>query len=473
MVSPEEVNVTFDDVKGVDEAKEELKDIVEFLRDPVKYKALGAKLPKGVLLVGSPGIGKTLLARAVAGEADVPFFRASGSEFDELFVGTGAKRVRQLFNAAKAHAPCLIFIDEIDSVGAKRSSSQIHPYANQTINQLLTEMDGFVQNEGVIVIGATNRRDNLDPALLRPGRFDVEVRVFPPVYKGRCEILQHYLDNIKVSPDVDIDRLARLTTGCSGADLENIVNQAALQAAKEDCREVGMIHLEYARDKILMGPQCKTNVPDKLTNKITAFHEAGHTVVANFTKDSRPVHKVTIIRRGPALGVTHLVADKDDYNLTRSQLLAQMDVAMGGRVAEEIIFGKDKVTTGASSDFDAATNIATAMVKKYGMSEIVGVRVFSDRGPDTSVSTNEMVDAEIKLLLSESYERARSILLKHAKEHKNLAEALIEHETLDGKEVETILKGKPLNKVKVTRSKGPKSALGDADSSDSTVPAVM
>jgi len=453
-VNPEEIAVTFDDVKGVDEAKQELSDIVDYLRNPDKFKALGAKLPKGVLLVGPPGIGKSLLARAVAGEAGVPFFHASGSEFDEVFVGTGAKRVRQLFDAAKARAPCIVFIDEIDTVGAKRTSSQIHPYANQTINQLLSEMDGFQQNEGVIVLGATNRRDNLDKALLRPGRFDVEVRVFPPDLKGRRDILNHYLGKVKIDSSVDVDKIARGTTGCTGADLENMVNQAALKAAMDEGPAVNMGHMEHARDKVLMGPAKKTRIPDEETNLITAYHEAGHTLVAYFTRDATPLNKVTIIPRGMSLGHTSFVPDKEEYNTTRAQLLARMDVAMGGRVAEEMIYGIEKITTGASSDFQAATTIATAMVKRWGMSEKVGVRVFHDEDVDTGLSflklnevgplTTDVVDTEIRRLLQESYERARVILKTHHAEHRSLAMALIKHETLDYEDIKAIVEGKPL-----------------------------
>lgn len=303
-VYPEEIDVTFEDVKGVDEAKQELQEIVEFLRNPEKFSALGGKLPKGVLLVGPPGTGKTLLARAVAGEANVPFFHAAGPEFDEILVGQGARRVRDLFSRAKSRAPCVIFIDEIDSVGAKRSNSLLHPYANQTINQLLTEMDGFRQNEGVIVLGATNRRDDLDKALLRPGRFDVEITVSIPDLNGRKEILGLYLGKVKLAKDIDIEVLARGTTGFTGADLENMVNQAALRAAIDQAAAVSMAYLENARDKVLMGPERKSRIPDEEANLITAYHEAGHALVAHYTKYSHPLHKVTIIPRGPSLGHT-------------------------------------------------------------------------------------------------------------------------------------------------------------------------
>ncbi|XP_050404814.1 ATP-dependent zinc metalloprotease YME1L [Patella vulgata] len=455
-INPEEIMVTFDDVKGADEAKQELKDVVEFLRDPEKFTVLGAKLPKGVLLVGPPGIGKTLLARAVAGEAQVKFFRASGSEFDEVFVGTGAKRVRQLFKAAKLSAPCVIFIDEIDSVGAKRTSSQIHPYANQTINQLLSEMDGFTQNEGVIVLGATNKRDNLDKALLRAGRFDVEVRVFPPDLKGRKDILEHYMKKVIVDKTVDIEMLAKGTTGFTGADLENMVNQAALKAAIDGSPTVSMNHMEYSRDKVLMGPEKKTKIPDEATNWSTAYHEAGHTLVAYYTKEATPLHKVTIIPRGMALGYTAFIDDKEVYNRTKAQLLAQMDVAMGGRVAEELIYGADQVTTGASGDFQGATRIAAAMVKQFGMSDKVGTRVFEDNGGDGGFATikvnevsqgvQDLVDNEIRRLLQESYERATALLKSHSAEHKALAKALMTYETLDKDDIKAVVEGKNLNK---------------------------
>lgn len=344
-VDPEEINVTFNDVKGCDEAKQELHEVVEFLKNPEKFSTLGGKLPKGVLLVGPPGTGKTLLARAVAGEAGVPFFHAAGPEFDEVLVGQGARRVRDLFKSAKERAPCVIFIDEIDSVGAKRTNSVLHPYANQTINQLLSEMDGFHQNEGVIVLGATNRRDDLDPALLRPGRFDVQVVVPVPDFSGRKEIISMYLDKI-LHKDIDIPMLARGTTGFTGADLENMINQAALRAAIDGAEVVTMKHLENARDKVLMGPERKARLPDEEANQITAYHEAGHAVVGYYTQESHPLHKVTIMPRGPSLGHTAYLPKKERYHVTKQQLLAMMDTAMGGRAAEELIFGAEKVTSG-------------------------------------------------------------------------------------------------------------------------------
>lgn len=446
-VDPEEIHVTFEDVKGADEAKQELKDVVEFLKNPEKFSALGGKLPKGVLLVGPPGTGKTLLARAVAGEAGVPFFHAAGPEFDEILVGQGARRVRDLFKAAKDRAPCVIFIDEIDSVGAKRTNSVLHPYANQTINQLLSEMDGFHQNEGVIVLGATNRRDDLDKALLRPGRFDVEVNVPTPDYIGRKEILDLYLGKV-LSKDIDVEILARGTTGFTGADLENMVNQAALRAAIDGADSVTMKYLENARDKVLMGPERKTRIPDEEANMITAYHEGGHAIVAYFTKDSHPLHKVTIIPRGPSLGHTAYIPEKERYHVTKSQLLAMMDTMMGGRAAEELVFGPDKITSGASSDLKQATAIAIHMVKDWGMSEKVGLRTHDGNNSgivvvnELSPSTNDQIDSEIKRIMTESYERAKNILKTHQREHKMLAEALLKYETLDAEDIKSIMTGK-------------------------------
>ena len=383
----------------------------------------------------------------MAGEAGVPFFHAAGPEFDEILVGQGARRVRDLFKAAKERAPCVVFIDEIDSVGAKRTNSLLHPYANQTINQLLSEMDGFHQNDGVIVLGATNRRDDLDQALLRPGRFDVEVTVPAPDYTGRLEILGLYLGKI-MAKEIDVELLARGTTGFTGADLENMVNQAALRAAIDGADCVSMKYLESARDKVLMGPERKSRIPDEEANTITAYHESGHAIVAYFTKDSHPLHKVTIIPRGPSLGHTAYIPEKERYHVTKSQLLAMMDTMMGGRAAEELIFGPDKITSGASSDLKQATQIASHMVKDWGMSEKIGLRTLPENtkaffyeplGP----STNELVDFEIKRILNESFDRARTILKAHAKEHRALAEALLKYETLDADDIKAIMSDKP------------------------------
>ncbi|KAG7336119.1 hypothetical protein KOW79_000812 [Hemibagrus wyckioides] len=437
-------NVTFEHVKGVEEAKSELQDIVEFLRNPQKFTALGGKLPKGVLLVGPPGTGKTLLARAVAGEADVPFYYASGSEFDEMFVGVGASRIRNLFKEAKANAPCVIFIDELDSVGGKRIESPMHPYSRQTINQLLAEMDGFKPNEGVIVIGATNFAEALDNALVRPGRFDMQVTVPRPDVKGRTEILNWYLKKIKVDPDVDAEIIARGTVGFSGAELENLVNQAALKAAVDGKEMVTLKELEFAKDKILMGPERRSAEIDKKNKTITAYHESGHAIVAYYTKDAMPINKATIMPRGPTLGHVSMLPENDRWSETRAQLLAQMDVSMGGRVAEELIFGDENITTGASSDFDGATNIAKMMVTRFGMSDKLGVMTYSDLSKH-SPETQAAVDQEVRMLLQDSYERAKKLLKTYSKEHKKLADALLAYETLDAKEIQMVLEGKSLD----------------------------
>uniref|UniRef100_A0A8C8DVN7 ATP-dependent zinc metalloprotease YME1L1 n=1 Tax=Oryzias sinensis TaxID=183150 RepID=A0A8C8DVN7_9TELE len=428
-------------VKGVEEAKNELLEVVDFLKNPQKFTALGGKLPKGVLLVGPPGTGKTLLARAVAGEADVPFYYASGSEFDEMFVGVGASRIRNLFREAKANAPCVIFIDELDSVGGKRIESPMHPYSRQTINQLLAEMDGFKTNEGVIIIGATNFPEALDNALIRPGRFDMQVTVPKPDVRGRTEILNWYLKKIKVDPGANI--IARGTVGFSGADLENLVNQAALKAAVDGKDMVTMKELEFAKDKILMGPERRSAEIDEKNKIITAYHESGHAIVAYYTKDAMPINKATIMPRGPSLGHVSMLPENDRWSETRSQLLAQMDVSMGGRVAEEMIFGHENITTGASSDFDSATKIAKMMVTRFGMCEKLGVMTYTDM-TEQSPETQAAVEQEVRILLKESYDRAKTLLKTHTKEHKNLADALLMYETLDAKEIQLILEGKAL-----------------------------
>uniref|UniRef100_A0A8C3TLM8 ATP-dependent zinc metalloprotease YME1L1 n=1 Tax=Catharus ustulatus TaxID=91951 RepID=A0A8C3TLM8_CATUS len=436
-------NVTFEHVKGVEEAKQELQEVVEFLKNPHKFTVLGGKLPKGILLVGPPGTGKTLLARAVAGEADVPFYYASGSEFDEMFVGVGASRIRSLFREAKANAPCVIFIDELDSVGGKRIESPMHPYSRQTINQLLAEMDGFKPNEGVVIIGATNFPEALDNALIRPGRFDMQVTVPKPDVRGRTEILKWYLNKIKYDPSVDPEIIARGTVGFSGAELENLVNQAALKAAVDGKDMVTMKELEFSKDKILMGPERRSVEIDEKNKTITAYHESGHAIIAYYTKDAMPINKATIMTRGTTLGHVSLLPENDRWSETRSQLLAQMDVCMGGRVAEELIFGSDHITTGASSDFDNATKIAKLMVTRFGMSEKLGVMTYSDPGK-VSPETQSAIEQEVRTLLRDSYERAKNILKTHAKEHKNLAEALLKYETLDAKEIQIVLEGKKL-----------------------------
>ncbi|XP_078136284.1 ATP-dependent zinc metalloprotease YME1L1-like isoform X2 [Sander vitreus] len=437
-------NVTFEHVKGAEEAKNELQDVVDFLKNPAKFTVLGGKLPKGILLVGPPGTGKTLLARAVAGEADVPFYYASGSEFDEMFVGVGASRVRNLFKEAKANAPCVIFIDELDSVGGKRIESPMHPYSRQTINQLLAEMDGFKPNEGVIVIGATNFAEALDTALVRPGRFDMQVTVPRPDVKGRTEILNWYLSKIKMDPAVEAEIIARGTVGFTGAELENLVNQAALKAAMDEKEMVTMKDLEFAKDKILMGPERKSVDIDKKNKTITAYHESGHAIVAYYTKDAMPINKATIMPRGPTLGHVSMLPENDRWSETRAQLLAQMDVSMGGRVAEELIFGDDNITTGASSDFDGATKIAKMMVTRFGMSDKLGVMTYGDvtkQSPETQAA----IEQEVRALLKDSYERAKNILKTYNKEHKKLADALLAYETLNAKEIQMVLEGKSLD----------------------------
>ncbi|KAI1902245.1 hypothetical protein AGOR_G00042720 [Albula goreensis] len=437
-------NVTFEHVKGVEEAKNELQEVVEFLRSPQKFTVLGGKLPKGILLVGPPGTGKTLLARAVAGEADVPFYYASGSEFDEMFVGVGASRIRNLFREAKANAPCVVFIDELDSVGGKRIESPMHPYSRQTINQLLAEMDGFKPNEGVIVIGATNFPEALDNALIRPGRFDMQVTVPRPDVKGRTEILKWYLRKIKVDPAIEPEVIARGTVGFSGAELENLVNQAALKAAVDGKDIVTMKELEFAKDKMLMGPERRSVEIDEKNKKITAYHESGHAIVAYYTKDAMPINKATIMPRGATLGHVSMLPENDRWSETRSQLLAQMDVSMGGRAAEELMFGSENITTGASSDFDSATKIARMMVTRFGMSDKLGVMTYADLTKQ-SPETQAAIEQEVRILLRDSYVRARNILKTHTKEHKNLADALLMYETLDAKEIQIVLEGKSLD----------------------------
>jgi len=459
-VAPEDIEVVFDDVKGCDEAKKELQEIVEFLMNPEKFSKLGGKLPKGVLLSGPPGVGKTLLAKAVAGEASVPYFHAAGSEFDEVLVGQGARRVRDLFKAAKLRAPCVIFIDEMDSVGAKRTSSTLHPYANQTINQLLSEMDGFKENEGIIVLGATNRLDQLDKALLRPGRFDTNVEVTLPDVKGRQDILELYISKITHDSAIDVGFWAKKTSGFSGADLQNLVNTAAIRAAVEGEEMVGHGDFEFAFDKQTLGVDLKSRVRDMEDLKITAFHEAGHTLVAIYTKDTTPIHKVTIVAKGQSGGHTAFIPSDNQWHQTRAQLLSRMDVGMGGRAAEELIFGADKVTGGASSDLKGTTNIAEAMVKNLAMSDKLGLRYITDQAIANGLvgdETKKIIDSEVNDFLDESYKRAMNVLKTHRKELDLLAEALLNYETLDGDEVKTIIEGKPIKKKKIVRQSDVKS----------------
>ncbi|XP_033208293.1 ATP-dependent zinc metalloprotease YME1L isoform X2 [Belonocnema kinseyi] len=445
-VDAEMVRVTFSDVKGIDEAKGELQSVVDYLKNPGKFTALGGKLPKGVLLSGPPGTGKTLLARAVAGEAGVPFFHAAGPEFDEVLVGQGAKRVRDLFKAAKERAPCVIFLDEIDSVGSRRTNSVLHPYANQTINQLLSEMDGFHQNEGVIVLGATNRPKQLDPALLRPGRFDVQIDINRPDFMGRKDIFNLYLTKI-IHRDLDVEKLSKATIGFTGADISNMVNQAALRAALVGADRVTMTHMDYAKQKIIMGPGRKRAMDEEI-NRIVAYHESGHALVAFHTKNAHNLYKVTILPAGQSLGHTSLLPKKDMDSYTKTELLANMDVCMGGRAAEELIFGSDKVSLGAFGDFTAANKIAEDMVTKFGMSEKFGFRVLSNGN-----KSNKLIESEVRNLLQESYDRAKTILKEHPKELKMLAEALLKYETLEFEDVKNLLSGK---KMKVESAPAPR-----------------
>ena len=433
-----ETGTKFSDVKGVDEAKGELEEIVEYLRDPDKFTTLGGKLPKGVLLVGPPGTGKTMLARAIAGEAGVPFFYTSGSEFEEMFVGVGARRVRDLFAAAKKTSPCIIFIDEIDAIGGSRNPKD-QQYMKMTLNQLLVELDGFKSSEGVIVIAATNFPESLDKALVRPGRFDRHVVVPNPDVKGRSQILESHFKGIKKAADVDLTTIARGTPGFSGADLANLINIAALRAASEGAKAVDMQALEYAKDRILMGAERKSAVISEKNRKLTAYHEGGHAHVALYTDGAHPVHKATVVPRGMALGMVMQLPESDDEtSVTRKQLLAKLDVAMGGRAAEELIFGAADVTTGASSDLEQATRLARAMVTKYGMSDLVGQVAIGYEDLATgkiSSETRALVESEVKKLLTAAHQRAVGILKAHEKELHTLAKELIEKETLSGRQI--------------------------------------
>jgi cell division protease FtsH len=448
--------VTFEDVAGVDEAKEDLQEIVEFLRDPQKFQRLGGRIPRGVLLVGPPGTGKTLLARAIAGEAGVPFFTISGSDFVEMFVGVGASRVRDMFEQAKKNAPCIIFVDEIDAVGRHRGAGLGggNDEREQTLNQLLVEMDGFEANEGIILIAATNRPDVLDPALMRPGRFDRQIQVPNPDFIGREKILKVHVRKVPLAPDVDLKVVARGTPGFSGADLMNLVNEAALLAARRSKRIVTKAEFEDARDKILMGAERRTLVMTEEEKRLTAYHEGGHALVSLNMPGSIPIHKATIIPRGRALGMVQGLPERDQISQTYEQLVAMLAMAMGGRVAEEMIFGHDKVTSGAASDIQQCTRVARAMVTQLGFSDKLGTVAYADpqqeqflgysigRQQTISEATQQLIDAEVRRLVQESYDAAKRILTEKRRELDMLAEGLLEFETLSGDEIVGLLAGK-------------------------------
>jgi cell division protease FtsH len=476
--------VTFADVAGCEEAKEEVSELVDFLRDPSKFQKLGGRIPRGVLMVGNPGTGKTLLARAIAGEAKVPFFSISGSDFVEMFVGVGAARVRDMFEQAKKHAPCIVFIDEIDAVGRQRGAGLGggNDEREQTLNQLLVEMDGFESTMGVIVIAATNRPDVLDPALLRPGRFDRQVVVPLPDIRGREEILKVHMRKVPLAPDVNAHTLARGTPGMSGADLANVVNEAALFAARANKRLVDMDDFEKAKDKIFMGAERKSMVITPEDKKKTAYHESGHAVIGCVVKGNDPVHKVTVIPRGRALGVTWALPEMDRYSLYKDQMLAQIAMLFGGRVAEEIFVGN--VSTGASNDFERATHIAREMVTRYGMSEELGPMVYAENDGEVflgrtvtthknvSEATLQKVDSEIRRIIDEQYALARKVLTENRDKVEAMTAALLEWETLDADQIGDIIAGKPPRPPKPSASSqsSAKPPAGDGGTEGATAP---
>ncbi len=456
LLGEDQVNVTFQDVAGVEEAKEEVGEIVDFLKDPGKFQRLGGKIPKGVLMVGSPGTGKTLLARAIAGEAKVPFFTISGSDFVEMFVGVGASRVRDMFEQAKKHAPCIIFIDEIDAVGRHRGAGLGggHDEREQTLNQLLVEMDGFEGNEGIIVIAATNRPDVLDPALLRPGRFDRQVVVPLPDVRGREQILRVHMRKVPIGDDVRPSIIARGTPGFSGADLANLVNEAALFAARANRRTVGMEEFEKAKDKIMMGAERRSMVMSEEEKKLTAYHEAGHAIVGLTVPDHDPVYKVTIIPRGRALGVTMFLPEEDRYSYSKRRLNSQISSLFGGRIAEELIFGSDAITTGAANDIERATEIARNMVTRWGLSDRLGPMAYAEDDGEVFLGRSvtqhkqvgdeirDVIDSEVRRFIDTNYERAEKILKEEIDKLHAMAEALIKYETIDQDQIADIMAGK-------------------------------
>ena len=469
LLTENKTRVTFEDVAGVDEAKDELAEIVEFLKEPAKFQRLGGKIPKGALLVGPPGTGKTLLARAVAGEAGVPFFSISGSDFVEMFVGVGASRVRDMFEQAKKNAPCIIFIDEIDAVGRHRGAGLGggNDEREQTLNQLLVEMDGFETNEGIILIAATNRPDVLDPALLRPGRFDRQVNVPNPDVNGREKIIRVHMRNVPLSADVDVKVIARGTPGFSGADLMNLVNEAALTAARRNKKMVSQHDFEQAKDKVMMGAERKSMAMTEEEKKLTAYHEGGHAILALSVPSTDPVHKATIIPRGRALGMVMQLPEGDRYSMKYQQMTSRLIILMGGRVAEEIIFGKENITSGASSDIEQATKLAKAMVTRWGYSEALGLVAYGDnqdevflgmsmgRTQAVSDETAKTIDAEVKRLVHEGYESAKRILTERREDLETLAKALLEYETLSGDEIIKVIQGiPPLREASEPKSPG-------------------
>ncbi len=477
LMTEDQVRITFADVAGVDEAKEEVMELVDFLKDPGKFQRLGGRIPRGVLLIGSPGTGKTLLAKAIAGEAKVPFFSISGSDFVEMFVGVGASRVRDMFEQAKKHAPCIVFIDEIDAVGRHRGAGLGggHDEREQTLNQLLVEMDGFSGNEGVIVIAATNRPDVLDPALLRPGRFDRQVIVPLPDVRGREQIVRVHMRRLPIGDDVRPEIIARGTPGFSGADLMNLVNEAALIAARMNARVVAMTDFEKAKDKILMGVERRSMVMSDKEKQLTAYHEAGHAIVGLNVPDHDPVYKVSIIPRGRALGVTMFLPEADRYSYSKQRLDSQICSLFGGRVAEELVFGPDQVTTGASNDIERATEIARNMVTKWGLSDRLGPQAYSEeegevflghavsRHKQVSDETNHIIDEEVRNIINRNYAQAQVILTAHRVHLDLMADALVRYETIDLKQIQDILEGK---------TPRPPPGWNDSGSSGTVAPAV-
>lgn len=499
MMTQEQIKTTFADVAGCDEAKEEVGEIVDFLRDPGKFQKLGGKIPKGILMVGPPGTGKTLLAKAIAGEAKVPFFTISGSDFVEMFVGVGASRVRDMFEQAKKNAPCLIFIDEIDAVGRQRGAGLGggHDEREQTLNQMLVEMDGFEGNEGVIVIAATNRPDVLDPALTRPGRFDRQVVVGLPDVRGREQILKVHMRRVPIAPDVDAMTLARGTPGYSGADLANLVNEAALFAARTNKRLVTMLEFEKAKDKINMGPERRTMIMTEKQKESTAYHEAGHAIVGYIVPEHDPVHKVTIIPRGRALGVTFFLPEGDQISISQKQLESKLSTLYAGRLAEELIYGEENISTGASNDIKVATNIARNMVTQWGFSDKLGPILYSEddgevflgrsmaKAKHMSDETAHLIDEEVRAIVTRNYERARQILIDNMDILHAMKDALVKYETIEEEQIKQLMKRQPVtppsgweesepvtqNKAKIKASSAQESAVETEQDTDHQPPA--